>query len=298
MLKEFLCAVLVLVSPFSGLLGQMVFVHPPYPGVNDSISIYFNAEFGNQALMDAEEDVYLHTGVILGPDSASSTWYYIQGEWAQHDPKVLMERMGPNLYRKKVHLKSYYKLPQDLEISKLAFVFRNKDGSKVGTPVEKEESWYSLVPPIPKIPEDSSQVLPEVYKPLSIQQLAYSDSLSQKVYARTDTLFFPWINTEEMQILDLDQYMGMPALLSITTKKKVVAINISPKKTDIIRQKFFVFQFPFQKVRQINLGNNPLLEVPNMEEFQFWENSFYLEKGLIYLHLATTPDELNLSIKY
>ncbi|MEL6195058.1 MAG: hypothetical protein AAFR66_23575 [Bacteroidota bacterium] len=298
MLKQFVWLVLVLVSPFSGLFGQMIFIHPPYPGVNDSISIYFNAEYGNQALKDIGEEVYLHTGVILGPDSASSTWYYIQGEWAQHDPKVLMERMGPNLYRKKVHIKTFYRLPKDLEVNKLAFVFRNKDGSKVGTPMEREESWYSLNPPIPKIPEDTSQVLPEIFKPLTIQQLASSDSLSQKVYIRTDTLFFPWIETEEMQILDLGQYLEIPALLSMMTKKKIVSINITPKVAGSLLQKFYVFQFPFQKIRQINLGNNPLLEVPNKEEFQFWENSFFLENGLLYLHLENRPDELSLSIKY
>ncbi len=98
--------------------------------------------------------------------------------------------------------------------------------------------------------------------------------------------------------MELDQYLEVPAILSITTKKKVATINITPKDTGIIGQKFYVFQFPFQKVRQINLGNNPLLEVPNKEEFQFWENSYFLEKGLIYLHLATTTEELKLSIKY
>ncbi|MEM6764011.1 MAG: hypothetical protein AAF655_03770 [Bacteroidota bacterium] len=280
------------------LQGQMVFISPPYPSLNDSISIYFNAEYGNQALKGVDEAIYLHTGVILGPDSLHSTWYYIQGEWARHDPSVLMEKMGPNLYRKKVHLKTFYQLPPDLGVKKLAFVFRNRDGSKVGKPIDREETWYDLTPPIPSIPEDSAQILPVVFKPLTVYQLANSDSLSQKIYLREDSLYYHMDMSLAMETLDLSQLVDIPVLLTTTHKRKNSQIEITRKDLEHPIPSFIGFRLPFKNIKQLSLNQEPLLEVQDREELEFWENSYLKMEDLLFLHLDMQEGVLSLSLKY
>jgi len=124
------------------LNAQMLWVDPPNPSADDSITVYFDASRGNQALLDYPGQVYMHTGVITGTLDAPSSWRYIQGEWGKDDPKVRMERIGKNLYAKRLHIKRFYQLPESEAFLQLAFVFRNQDGSLVAKPEDAEEIYY------------------------------------------------------------------------------------------------------------------------------------------------------------
>lgn len=117
-------------------------ISPAYPSPDDWITLTFYADRGNQALKDYRGDVYLHTAVITGNVDAPSSWQFVQGEWGKDDPKVRMIRVAPNVYQKRLHIRTFYRLPVEAPFLQLAFVFRNQDGSRIASPVDAQEVYY------------------------------------------------------------------------------------------------------------------------------------------------------------
>ena len=110
--------------------AQVITVSPAFATRNDTVEIIFNALQGNAELV-GENVVYAHTGVIKdGP--TSTNWQNVQGNWGTADNKVKMTNLGANLHRIRFHIPTFYGLSANDTVHRLAFVFRNADGSKVG----------------------------------------------------------------------------------------------------------------------------------------------------------------------
>lgn len=124
------------------LQAQILKIDPQNPSPDDSISIFFYANKGNKALENYQGDVYMHTAVITGSVDEPSSWRYIQGNWGKDDYRVRMRRVGPNTYRKDIHIRSFYQLGISEPFLQLAFVFRNLNGSLVATPKDADEVYY------------------------------------------------------------------------------------------------------------------------------------------------------------
>jgi glycosidase len=111
--------------------AQVVTLTPSFPTQNDNVTITFDATKGNAALT-GETTVYAHTGVITDQSSTPTSWKYVQGTWGADDSRVKMTSIGNNKFQITFNIKTYYGIPNNEQVLKLAFVFRNKDGSKVG----------------------------------------------------------------------------------------------------------------------------------------------------------------------
>ena len=94
--------------------------------------MYFNAAEGNAGLLNVPPPIYAHAGLITDQSSNGSDWKFVQGEWGKPDPKIQMTPVGPNLYAISYNILDFYGAPESTDILKLAFVFRNEDGSKAG----------------------------------------------------------------------------------------------------------------------------------------------------------------------
>ena len=112
--------------------GQVVTTRPEFPTADDSVTIYFDATKGTQGLKDFTGDVYAHTGVITDQSSGDLDWKYVVSDWGVNTPKIKMKRVDTNRYALKVgsSIRAYYGVPQGEKIEKMAFVFRNSDGTK------------------------------------------------------------------------------------------------------------------------------------------------------------------------
>ena len=127
-----------------------VYSEPAFATVNDSITIYFNASLGNQALKDFTGDVYAHTGLITKGSSGDGDWKYVWMSWPGQGTVVNTEknkltRISANLYKLVIgDIHEYYSCPQDTVIEKMAFVFRNSTGSTVGKDVGDADIFLSL----------------------------------------------------------------------------------------------------------------------------------------------------------
>lgn len=114
------------------LRGQVVTTEPKFLTKYDDITVYFNAAEGNAGLLNVPPPIYAHAGLITDQSSNGSDWKFVQGEWGKPDPKILMTPVGPNLYAISYNILDFYGAPESTDIQKLAFVFRNEDGSKAG----------------------------------------------------------------------------------------------------------------------------------------------------------------------
>lgn len=127
-----------------GARAQTIIVDPAFPSEDDSITVLYNASSGNKALQNVSEAVYAHTGLITSKSTSGTDWKYVQGTWGTADSRVLMKKTGANQYAIRFHLRSFYGLPSGEKALKLAFVFRNQDGSKVGRETDGSDIFYNL----------------------------------------------------------------------------------------------------------------------------------------------------------
>ncbi len=127
--------------------GELVWTEPAFPTQFDDITVYFDASEGNAALADFSGDVYAHTGLITSSSTAPNDWKFVQGTWGTLDEKVLMTDEGDNIYSISYNVEEFYGLPNGEVAEKLAFVFRNGDGSIVGRDTDGSDIFHDLYPP-------------------------------------------------------------------------------------------------------------------------------------------------------
>jgi 1,4-alpha-glucan branching enzyme len=131
-------------------LGQVVVPIPTYPVDNDSVTIIFDAAQGNAALKDVTPPIYAHTGVITNLSTSSTDWKHVIAQWSENTTKAMLTPLGNNLYQLKIGptIREWYNVPASEEIQKMAFVFRNSDGSKVGREANGGDIFVDVYPSV------------------------------------------------------------------------------------------------------------------------------------------------------
>ncbi|MBU0710481.1 T9SS type A sorting domain-containing protein [bacterium] len=151
-MKKWMLLIILIVGPLWSF-AQVVTSVPAYPTENDSIVIYFDATQGDGGLSGyTGTDVYAHTGVIT---ENSSGWKYVIAGWNENIEKAKLIKEGENLWKLNIgYLREYYidhesgaTIPPDEKVLKLAFVFRNSDGSKTGRDVGGADIFFDLFEP-------------------------------------------------------------------------------------------------------------------------------------------------------
>lgn len=127
------------------LPAQVIEVQPVFPKMNDDVTITFNAAEGNGALLGVAP-VYAHTGVITSASGSPSDWKHVQGNWGTADPKVLMQSIGNNKHTISYNIHDFYGINAGEVVQKMAFVFRNADGSIVGRAADGADIYYPVYP--------------------------------------------------------------------------------------------------------------------------------------------------------
>ena len=177
--------------------SQVVTTSPQFPTENDSIIVYFDATKGDAGLKDFTGDVYAHTGVLTNLSKDSHDWKYVINKWPTESGftgnislnKFIRDSTNhyhlaignPRDYYNK-NLTGFGSIPQSEHIQKLAFVFRNADGSKTGRDIGGADIFAPLYEPGLTINFDQPNVLNEYGDPLrSPYFINSSDSTNIKV---------------------------------------------------------------------------------------------------------------------
>jgi 1,4-alpha-glucan branching enzyme len=129
---KYLITILLTLSLSIPGIAQIVSTDPAFPATNKSVTIFFDATEGSGGLEDFTGDVYAHTGVITDQSTTDSDWKYVIADWGVNPDKIKLERLEPNLYKLEISpsIAEYYSVPEGETVQKMAFVFRNSDGSR------------------------------------------------------------------------------------------------------------------------------------------------------------------------
>jgi glycosidase len=141
-MKRFSISFLLLLV-ISSLTAQVVQVSPPFPTINDSVTITFDASQGNGALAGVSP-VHIHTGVITNASSSPTDWQSVPTQWGSADG--LMADQGNDLHTISYTISTYYNLSPGTTVDSLAFVFRDGDGNVVGRAADGSDIYYPVYP--------------------------------------------------------------------------------------------------------------------------------------------------------
>ncbi len=128
-------------------LSQVVTADPTFPVASRPVVITFHADRGDMGLKDyAGDDVYAHTGVITSASTGPSDWKYVVAGWSVNLPKAKLTKVSANSYTLEItpSIRDYYGVPAGEEIVKLAFVFRNANGSRSGRATGGADIFYDV----------------------------------------------------------------------------------------------------------------------------------------------------------
>ncbi|HEY9123072.1 MAG TPA: alpha-amylase family glycosyl hydrolase [Bacteroidales bacterium] len=125
--------------------AQIIECSPAFPKVTDSVTITFHADMGSKGLMDYTGDVYAHTGVLISSSSSPGDWKHAP-TWPTNTAKYKLTKIADNTYQLKIKpsISEYYGVAQSETVTKLAFVFRNADGSKTGKGNGETDIFYDV----------------------------------------------------------------------------------------------------------------------------------------------------------
>lgn len=127
----------------AGLQAQVVSLSPTFATENDTVTVVFDATQGNGDLTGVVP-VYAHTGVITNLSTSPTDWRHVQGNWGTAHAKVLMTPLGNNKHQIKYHIRSFYNVPANETVQRLAFVFRNTAGTVVGRAADGSDIFVDL----------------------------------------------------------------------------------------------------------------------------------------------------------
>ncbi|MGM0376813.1 MAG: alpha-amylase family glycosyl hydrolase, partial [Bacteroidota bacterium] len=116
---------IVLVSAWAS--AQVVTTEPSLPTETDEVVVTFHASEGSGDLEDHDGEVYAHTGVITSESSGDSDWKYVVTDWGENTEETKLKKIDANTWELTItpDVRSYYDVPDDEEILKMAFVFRS-----------------------------------------------------------------------------------------------------------------------------------------------------------------------------
>ncbi|MDE6717670.1 MAG: Por secretion system protein, partial [Muribaculaceae bacterium] len=136
MVKNYLMMLVMLAACAFGVSAQVVTTEPtPLQEDATDVKIYFHADEGDKGLMGQPADaaLYAHAGVhVIGADGKVKEWQYAPS-WEANNDKYRLQYVSENLWMLPVgNMREYYGIAPEETITKLAFVFRNANGSKTG----------------------------------------------------------------------------------------------------------------------------------------------------------------------
>ncbi|GAT63695.1 Por secretion system C-terminal sorting domain-containing protein [Paludibacter jiangxiensis] len=150
-----LSAIFLYLLCISSIAGQVVTTNPVLVTKDAGvISVIFDAAQGSAGLKDDAGPIYAHTGVITNLSTSSSDWKHVITDWPTSTnqssvnlAKNKLTSLGNNKWKLTItpDIYSYYGITDASEtVTKLAFVFRNADGSKTGKNADGSDIFVSV----------------------------------------------------------------------------------------------------------------------------------------------------------
>ncbi len=118
---------------------------PVFPNVDNTVTITYDATQGNAALVGVSP-VWAHLGVITNLSQGPSDWKHVVTTWGTNNAAAQMSAAGTNLWTKTFNIKTFFNIPANETVLKLACVFRDAAGNKVGRAADGADIYYDVFP--------------------------------------------------------------------------------------------------------------------------------------------------------
>lgn len=138
--------VVFLFGLYASAYSQVVSLNPLFPTAEDAVSLIFNAAEGNAGLAGFTGEIYAHTGVLTDKSTSPSDWRYVLSGWSSNTEKARLTALGNNLWELKItpSIRAFYGVPAGERILKMAFVFRNSNGSLTGRATDGSDIFVEV----------------------------------------------------------------------------------------------------------------------------------------------------------
>lgn len=218
------------------LQAQVVTTSPDIPTSANQVTVIFHADQGSKGLIDFTGDVYAHTGVITDKSTGNSDWKYVQSVWEVNIPKCKMTRISANTYELAItpDILQFYGVPQDESILKMAFVFRNSDGTKTGKDYGDKDILVNVF-----VDGVSNEVViadpkkPNMANPATIY--FYSDRGNKalmnhtgEIYAHTGVITSSSTGTGDWKYVQAEWTENTPKCKMVEVEPNIYKLDISP----------------------------------------------------------------------
>lgn len=138
----------VIAMMLSCVLHAQVTTVPFFASPNDSIIVQFDASEGNGALKSITGDIYAHTGIITALSTSPTDWKYVKAQWTENTAACKLKRVNGTRYELAIgRPHTFYNVPPNELIRRLAFVFRTADGSIVGRAADGADIYAEVYAP-------------------------------------------------------------------------------------------------------------------------------------------------------
>jgi len=190
MKKVYFFGIFIFLIQWAG--AQVVISDPAIPVETNQVIITFYADRGAAGLADYTGDIYAHTGVITDQSSSDSDWKYVKAEWNENIADCKLTQVVGNQYTLTISpsIKEFYGVPDGEKILKMAFVFRNEDGSKEGKDTGGSDIFMEV----------SDEVLAvSIESPLDKSLIPVGDDVAVKVNSILSNQLTLFVNDQEIE---------------------------------------------------------------------------------------------------
>ena len=137
----------LLVALSLGVLAKaQITVDPAFPTQDQTVTITYDATQGNGELADCTCDIYVHTGLITEASTSPSDWQFVRTEWGTTNPDYALTQVAgqPNVHQITINIPAFYRYDAGTVVERLAFVFRDGAGERVGRAADGGDIFYDI----------------------------------------------------------------------------------------------------------------------------------------------------------
>lgn len=111
----------------------------------DEITTFtFDPAKGNKELANHSGDLFLHAGLLLTSNTSEKEWNEVVTAWDENLDSYKLKREVEGKYSITIHPASFFKRTQANDVTHIAFLVRNADGSKVLRNADGSDMYWSI----------------------------------------------------------------------------------------------------------------------------------------------------------
>ena len=111
---------------------------------DETTTLTFELAKGNKELANHSGDLFLHAGLLLTGSTSEKDWKEVATAWDKNLDSYKLKQEADGKYSIAIHPASFFKRTQANDVTHIAFLVRNADGSKVLRNADGSDMYWSV----------------------------------------------------------------------------------------------------------------------------------------------------------